>query len=324
MSLSSTLQQRIGNWARRRHGVDTSPVTITNRRIYILPTRLGLMYAVAVIAMGVGGMNYGNNLALMLSFLLAALGFVAMHHTHRNLAGLRIHALANEPVFAGQQLHIQLAIENPSLQLRLGLQAVINNSEDPAHSQSVMVNGDTPTTLQLPLTSQRRGWLQIDRLTISTRYPFGLFRGWTVLHLPIRCLVYPRPSERSNTPPPTQFDSRHTQDMHRGDEEFAGLRSFHPGDSPRRIAWKAYAREQGLMVKQYAGTSISTCMFDWDALAGLDTELRLSRLCRWVLDSHQQGIAYGLKLPGFNAAPALREAHRSRCLQALALFQGSA
>ena len=187
-----------------------------------------------------------------------------------------------------------------------------------------MVNGDTPTTLQLPLTSQRRGWLQIDRLTISTRYPFGLFRGWTVLHLPIRCLVYPRPSERSNTPPPTQFDSRHTQDMHRGDEEFAGLRSFHPGDSPRRIAWKAYAREQGLMVKQYAGTSISTCMFDWDALAGLDTELRLSRLCRWVLDSHQQGIAYGLKLPGFNAAPALREAHRSRCLQALALFQGSA
>ena len=112
--------------------------------------------------------------------------------------------------------------------------------------------------------------------------------------------------------------------MHRGDEEFAGLRSFHPGDSPRRIAWKAYAREQGLMVKQYAGTSISTCMFDWDVLAGLDAELRLSRLCRWVLDSHQQGIAYGLKLPGFNAAPALREAHRSRCLQALALFQGSA
>ena len=324
MSLSSTLQQRIGNWARRRHGVDTSPVTITNRRIYILPTRLGFMYAVAVIAMGVGGMNYGNNLALMLSFLLTALGFVAMHHTHRNLAGLRIHALANEPVFAGQQLQIQLAIENPSLQLRLGLQAVINNSEDPAHSQSVMVNGDTPTTLQLPLTSQRRGWLQIDRLTISTRYPFGLFRGWTALHLPIRCLVYPRPSERSNTPPPTQFDSRHTQDMHRGDEEFAGLRSFHPGDSPRRIAWKAYAREQGLMVKQYAGTSISTCMFDWDALAGLDTELRLSRLCRWVLDSQQQGIAYGLKLPGFTAAPALSEAHRSRCLQALALFQGSA
>ncbi len=324
MSLSSTLQQRIGNWARRRHGVDTSPVTITNRRIYILPTRLGFMYAVAVIAMGVGGMNYGNNLALMLSFLLTALGFVAMHHTHRNLAGLRIHALASEPVFAGQQLQIQLAIENPSLQLRLGLQAVINNSEDPAHSQSVMVNGDTQTTLQLPLTSQRRGWLQIDRLTISTRYPFGLFRGWTVLHLPIRCLVYPRPSERSNTPPPTQFDSRHTQDMHRGDEEFAGLRSFHPGDSPRRIAWKAYAREQGLMIKQYAGTSISTCMFDWDSLAGLDTELRLSRLCRWVLDSHQQGIAYGLKLPGFTAAPALSEAHRSRCLQALALFQGSA
>ena len=324
MSITATLHHRIGNWSRRRHGVDTSPVEITHRRIYILPTRLGLMYAVAVIAMGIGGMNYGNNLALMLSFLLAALGFVAMHHTHRNLAGLRIHEMSSEPVFAGQLAQLQLAIENLSPQLRLALQAEAQVRTEMQQSQAIQVAGDTQASLHLPLISQRRGWLNIDRLTISTRYPFGLFRGWTVLHLPLKCLIYPRPSERSSTPPPTQFDTRNTQDLQRGDEEFAGLRPFHPGDSPKRIAWKAYAREQGLMVKQYAGASISTCMLDWDALAGLDTETRLSRLCRWVIDMHQQGVAYGLKLPGFTAEPALNEAHRSRCLNALALFQGGA
>lgn len=324
MSLTSALHHRIGNWSKRRHGVDISPVEITNRRIYILPTRLGLMYALAVIAMGIGGMNYGNNLASMLPFLLAALGFVAMHHTHRNLAGLRIHSMTNEPVFAGQLAQIQLAVDNPSPQLRLALQAETHIGTTLHHAQPIQVASGTQSSLQLPIASQQRGWLSIDRLTVSTRYPFGLFRGWTVLHLPSKCLIYPKPSERSSTPPPTQFDTRNTQDLQRGDEEFAGLRSFHPGDSPKRIAWKAYAREQGLMVKQYAGASISTCMLDWDTLAGLDNETRLSRLCRWVIDSHQQGIAYGLKLPGFTAEPALNEAHRSRCLNALALFGGGA
>ncbi|MGD9842830.1 MAG: DUF58 domain-containing protein [Steroidobacteraceae bacterium] len=322
MSLTTTLHQRIGNWSRKRHGVDTSPVEITNRRIYILPTRLGLLYAVTVVAMGIGGMNYGNNLALLLVFMLAALGFVAMHHTHRNLAGLLIHSMANEPVFAGQLAHIHLTIENGSPQSRLALQAEAHLGKALYTSSCIAVAGDTQAALHLPLTTQRRGWLSIERLIISTRYPFGLFRGWTVLHMPLKCLIYPKPSERNSTPPPTQFDTRNTEDLQRGDEEFSGLRAFHAGDSPKRIAWKNYAREQGLMVKQYAGASISTCVLDWDTLAGLDNEARLSRLCRWLIDSHQQGIAYGLKLPNFMAAPALNEAHRNRCLQALALFHG--
>jgi uncharacterized protein (DUF58 family) len=322
MTFTERMNRWIANWSRRRHGLDQEPVEITNRRIYILPTRLGLMFAVAVIAMGIGGMNYGNNLALMLAFLLAALGFVAMHHTHRNLAGLHVHSVANEPVFAGQLVQIQLAVDNPSPQLRLALQTETRFNDALFQALPLQVAAGTQELTQIPIVSQRRGWLSIERLTISTRYPFGLFRGWTVLHLPLKCLVYPKPSERSSTPPPSEFDTRSSQDLQRGDEEFAGLRNFHPGDSPRRIAWKAYARGQGLMTKQYAGAAISTCMLEWESLAGLDVETRLSRLCRWVIDSHQQGIAYGLRLPGFTAEPALNEAHRARCLNALALFQG--
>jgi uncharacterized protein (DUF58 family) len=320
MSLISRINQRIGNFSKRRHGVDVSPLEITNRRIYILPTRLGLMFAASVIAMGLGGMNYGNNLALMLAFLLAALGFVAMHHCHRNLAGLRIHSVANEPVFVGQSAQLQLSIENPSAQIRFALQA----DAEQQLAVPIQVSSQSQSALNVSLPAMKRGWLQLERLSLSTRHPFGLFRGWTVLHLPLRCLIYPRPSERSNTPPPLQLDPRSTQDLQRGDEEFFGLRQFQAGDSPTRIAWKAYARERGLLVKQYAGSATTTCVLDWDALAGLDAETRLSRLCRWVMDCHQQGIAYGLKLPGFSAAPALNEAHRSRCLSALALFQGGA
>lgn len=320
MSVATRLYHRIGNWSRRRHGMDQSPVEIGNRRIYILPTRLGLAYATAVLAMGLGGMNYGNNLALMLAFLLTALGFVAMHHCHRNLAGLRIHGMAGQPAFAGQLAHLQLAIDNPSPQTRFAIQAEAERQQ----TVPMRIFGRSQTRLDVPMPSTRRGWLQVDRLTLYTRYPFGLFRGWTVLHLELKCLIYPRPSERSSAPPPLQFDARHAQDLRRGDDEFAGLRAFHPGDPPNRIAWKAYAREQGLLVRQYAGAAIATCVLDWEALPGIDTETRLSHLCRWVIDSHQQGIAYGLNLPGFIAAPQLSEAHRTRCLNALALFQGGA
>lgn len=316
MSLYHRIQTRIANWSKRRHGIDNEPFTISNRRIYILPTRLGLMYAAIVFAMALGGMNYGNNLALMLAFMLGAMGFVAMHHCHRNLAGLQIHSAANEPVFVGQLAHLQLAIENDSSQARFAILAEANQLS----STPVRVDSNSAAQISLPQLTARRGWLRVDRLSLSTRYPFGLFRAWTVLHLDLKCLVFPRPSEQRTPPPPTSLDTRNASDHRQGDDEYSSLREFHVGDSPHRIAWKAYARSEELLVKQYAGASTTAYVLDWDTLMGVDIENRLSQLCRWIIAAHQQGIAFGIKMPGLQTSPQLGEAHRQQCLQALALF----
>jgi uncharacterized protein (DUF58 family) len=316
MSLYQRIQDRIANWSRRRHGMDQEPFTIVNRRIYILPTRLGLMFASIVFAMALGGMNYGNNLALMLAFMLTGIGFVAMHHCHRNLAGLQIRGVANEPVFAGQLAHLQLAIENNSSQSRFAIVAEASNHE--SIPLTVDASGNGTLTLHQPSTT--RGWLSIKRLSISTRYPFGLFRAWTVLHLELNCLIYPKPSNHHSTPPPATLDSRSAIDLRRGDDEYSSLREFHAGDSPHRIAWKAYARSDELLVKQYAGAAATAYVLDWDTLQGMDTESRLSQLCRWIVDAHQNGIAYGIKIPGLQLPPQISETHRQQCLKALALF----
>jgi len=317
MSLYQRIQHRIANWSRRRHGKDVEPFTITNRRIYILPTRLGLMFAAIVFAMALGGMNYGNNLALILSFMLTGIGFVAMHHCHRNLAGLRVHSMANEAVFAGQLAHLRLAIENQSSQQRFAILA--EGNERTSAPISVSINGSAQLTL--PQFATKRGWLHLDRISLSTRYPFGLFRAWTVLHLDLRCLVYPKPSDQRTAPPPASFDTRNANDLRRGDEEYSSLREFNSGDSPHRIAWKAYARSEELLVKQYANTTETNFILDWDSLGGLDIETKLAQLCRWIIDAHQQGIAYGIKMPGLQTTPELGEAHRQQCLSALALFR---
>ena len=61
-------------------------------------------------------------------------------------------------------------------------------------------------------------------------------------------------------------------------------------------------------------------VLDWEALPGLDTEERLSQMCRWVLDAEREGQLYGLRLPGVVLPPGRGADHRHRCLKALALF----
>jgi uncharacterized protein (DUF58 family) len=106
-----------------------------------------------------------------------------------------------------------------------------------------------------------------------------------------------------------------------GREDFAGLRQYQPGDSPRHIAWKAVARDDVLLTKQFTGHAAGELWLTLDLQpAHLDLEAKLSRLTRWVLDAHTAGITYGLKLPGVVVRMGSGEAHRERCLEALALL----
>jgi len=314
--LITRLRRKTRAWARRRHGIDSDPIVLSGRRIYILPTALGTAFALMVFAMFLGAMNYANNLALGLTFTLGALGLTAMHYCHRNLAGLSIASAACEPVFAGEMARFRIALENTAPLARHEL--TIGN--DFGTAEPVRLDPAGRAVLQIASPAQHRGLLSLDHFAVSTLHPFGLFRAWVYLHMDLKCIVYPRPAPRGLVPPPLETDIGGAQDSARGDADFAGLRSFHPGDSPSRIAWKVYAREQGLQVKLYAGTAVTSHLFDWESLPALGTEARLSQLCRWIEDAHASGRAFGLKLPGVQIAPNIGPAHRQRCLTALALF----
>jgi uncharacterized protein (DUF58 family) len=312
----AALRKRTRNWARKRHGIDSDPLILSGRRIYIVPSSLGIAFSLMLFAMFLGAMNYANNLALGLTFMLGALALTAMHYCHRNLAGVHIRSAASEPVFAGQTARFRLALENDAKVARHEL--TIANEYGIA--TPVRVEPGARVVLELEMPAPKRGLAKLDSFEITTRYPFGMFRAWAYLTMDIGCVVYPKPSPRGVPPPPLETDTGGAQDTTRGDEDFAGLRAFHPGDSPRRIAWKAYAREQGLQVKLYAGTAVTSHSFDWDALTGLGTEARLSQLCRWVEDAYAAGRAFGLRLPGVEIAPNIGPGHRQRCLTALALY----
>ena len=317
MRLLHPLRARLDRMLRRRQGEDRGSVTLHRRRIYILPTRLGLVFAAMLLAMLLGSLNYGNNLGLALTFLLAGLGLVAMHACHRNLQGLSVAGAGTEPPYAGQAAGYRFSLANPSLLPRIDIEAGVRAGAP----RIVTVPAEDTARLVLELPTRRRGSLRLTRVEVATRYPFGLFRAWSVLHPDIDCLVYPARAAQVPAPPPTPGPSGH-QDAARGEDDFDGLKDYHPGDPPRRIAWKAHARGGELLVKEFAGAAAPARIFDLDAVPGRDLEQRLGVLARWIDDAHGRGEAFGLRLPGTEIPVEPGEAHRRRCLATLAGFGG--
>jgi uncharacterized protein (DUF58 family) len=302
---------------RRRQGADQLPVALARRRLYILPTRAGLAFSVLLFLMLLAGLNYANSLALFLTFLLTAFALVAMQQCHRNLLGTEVLSVIAPAVFAGGPGAVQLTLASPLGPARPRLEATLPQG---THISADVSSGGS-RRLELPLAAPVRGIVRLERLQLSSAYPFGLFRVWTWVHTPIELLVYPRP--RGARPMPTGAGQRTGVRAlaGAGADEWVGLRPFRDGDSPRQVDWKAYAREAPLLVKEYAQGASELRQFDYASLAPLDPEARLSQLARWVVDAEAHGERYGLTLPGARLPPDRGPEHRHRCLAALAVFE---
>ncbi|MCW8889677.1 MAG: DUF58 domain-containing protein [Sedimenticola sp.] len=174
--------------------------------------------------------------------------------------------------------------------------------------------------VKLYITSERRGRLPIPRIEVSSTYPLGLFHAWSYIELQGETLVYPAPGEKQPTADLPSYQPSQQGDKGVGADDFVGLRSYRDGDSPKQIDWKAHAREQGLHTKQFGGDRADSCWLEWDHYPHLDSEGRLSALCRGVLDAVEQQQAFGLRLPDVTLKPARGEQQRVKALRALALF----
>jgi len=313
------LKNRFQNWLFQLRGPQRGAIVLVQRRVFILPTRQGVIFAAVLLLMLVGSINYTLSLGFVLTFLLAGVGISSMLHTFRNLANLRVTAGRSEPVFAGDTARFTVYIENPGDAPRYS----IGLTRDKKAAAFSNVPAHQAVFLGIGIPAPRRGLLQPGRLTLFTRYPVGLYYAWAYLELDMRCVVYPRPDPPGSPLPPVEKSPGQGAERGQGQEDFFGLRQYHPGDSPRHIAWKAAARDQGLLTKQFSGRADSELWLSWELLpAHLGTEQRLSRLARWILDAHALGLSFGLKLPGRTLPIASGEAQRERCLEALALFDG--
>ena len=309
-------RQRINRWVASRVTRQPGPVAIPRHRIYIVPTRFGYGYAVLLLVMLLGAMNYSNSMAFALTFLLMGLGLLGMHHTHANLLHLRLRAGKVNNVFVGEEARFEVWVENPSNTARYTI-ALGWPDDPPAHWLDVPAQGSTSGFL--PLLAPKRGWLRAPRFAVATEFPLGLLHAWTWIELDMNTLAYPAPAAHGRTPPVAAGDSGVAATNRPGVDEFVGLRGYAAGDTPRTIHWKSFAKLGVPLVKHFGETISSERIFAWDALTGLDTEARLGQLCRWVLDAEAARQPYVLVLPSLTLGPAIGDVHQHACLRALAL-----
>lgn len=311
------IERWAADWAQRRQGQDAIGVTLRRRRIYILPTRFGVIFGTLVFAMLLGSLNYGVSLGFALTFLLAGLGLVAMHHCHNNLLGAHVRFSGARPVGAGERAQFRIAIGNEASAPRYEIE--ISQRSGSAGPVDLVAGETKILTLNVP--AQRRGWLRLGRFAVTTGHPGRLFRAWTWIHMDARCLVYPAPAPPGRPVPLTSGGGDARGRPSAGDADFAGLKTAVPGDAPQHIAWKAYARTDQLLLKQFSGGEQEPQMLEWQALSGEDTEARLAQLTRWCLDAAQESRSFGLSVPGATIDIGSGPQHLDQCLQTLALFE---
>ncbi len=310
--------RRLDRWIldrlRRRRGDTQLPQTLEYKHIYVMPTRFGFWFGVLLALLALGGLNFNNNMALLLGFLLASIAQMTTLLAYRDLVGLTIIDVRVKPVFAGQFARFKILLKNPDPRMRFAIQALSTES-----ISCTDIAGPGSATLAVKQKAPNRGLMTIQPFRLENRYPLGLFRAWSVFTPQVQCLVYPTAAFH---PPPLPRTGRGDYGAaQKGDgEHLHGLREYQPGDPIRRVAWRTSARHQKLYTREMETPREEACELNWYLMGGRDKEEKLSILAAWILKAERRQIPYSLEMPS-EALPAnLGEEHCHACLKILALI----
>lgn len=319
-ALAQSIQQVFSRWVFGRIPPAKS-ISFSNSNLFIFPSKAGFGYLILVILCWLVATNYENNVVFGLACLLTSLFVVAILHSFFNVSGLTVKYVRAEPAFAGENLLIELMLEQTQLRHRDSLKLSFINQD----VTTVSMGKQKSVRAYITTLAQYRGYFNPGRLVIESSYPLGLLRVWSKVDLDIHCLVYPKPVNNDKEILSSSGRGEGSLLIDGGSEDFVGLKDYQSGDSLKRIAWKQYAREQGLYTKHYADYQDERIWLDWEALPGLDREMRLSTLCGMLLNlstTYKEGkTQYGLRLPGLEITPNSGDAHKYRLLKELALFE---
>jgi uncharacterized protein (DUF58 family) len=279
----------------------------------------GLLFV--LFAMWYAASSQNNAAAYLLFFALASLFIVSIPHALLNIAALNATAESAKPTFAGDEVSFPVEIASECRKAHYAVCVEVPGSGGDEQSIDEIAPGKAARVL-IRFPARFRGQYEVKQLCLTSAFPFGFLRAARRVDCKQHYLVYPKPQgdPRLPTDRARASHSRPQAELGEGDD-FAGVRAYVPGESQRHIDWKAVARGQPLMTKQYTIEPTSTVYLDFASAPGNDTEARLAQLALWIIEAERARRSYGLRLPETDIAPSLGQVHFHRCLRALALFK---
>jgi len=299
----------------KRSGPFNGSVTLTRDRVYIVPTKMGVIFSLLLLTLLIGSINYEKSLGFVFTFLLVGLGNIALLSTWRNIAGLELKRLVTSPVFSGEPAIFNVQLINHQLlnrrSLAIGQHGIDHDMVDCAANSNQLI--------KFKVQSTKRGLLDAGKFRLYSEFPTGLFVTWTWIDLSMSCMVYPAPDKHVDRHVFEDSENGDNDSSGKGMENFSQLRKYRQGDNISRISWKAAAKNNELFSKEFIGSKPGTHWISWDDIHARDSEHRLSIMTALVMQAEKDQQQYGLKLPEKEIQPNNGNKHFHRCLTALAL-----
>jgi uncharacterized protein (DUF58 family) len=314
-------------------------------RLYILPTGHG--YAVLglnVIFILVAAAS-GNNAVYILGFAMFGVYLLGMLATHFNVRALDLELVDVNDGFAGEAAGVTIAFSNPSRKPRhlIGARFRQGNRFRPGFLRAWLPKAaaaplqavealkqelapNARTLVRIELVKDDRGVYQLPRLEVSSVYPLGLFRCWTVLQFTSTFFIYPR--RQGALVMATQEAGKGSGDFRGGQqdtqhEDFREHKRYETGESQHHVDWKAFARSGTMLTKRYETSAPRHFILDWNKISHLGTEQALSQLSLWIEELRGTDMSFEMRLPGVAVQAGRGWNHGQSCLRELAKFKVS-
>jgi len=305
---------------------------LSNRNIFIMPTRFGFAYLFFVLLLFLLGTNYQNNIILLLSYLLASLFITVMLHSFYNFSQLTLSSNATQTSFAKQVINFPITVTGRKAHYDINFQF-----STPLSKQKKVTLAECNTEgveVLLPWYAQQRGIYTLGRVKVFSEYSLGLFITWSQLDFSHQAVVFPQPKKlNANQQLLATIDNHdqssdaNRQSMADGDD-YTELKNYVLGESKARIAWKQLARGQGKLSKNYQTQQGGLRWLQLSKMPNIDIETKLQFLCFLILEYSKNNQKFGLilDLPSSSLSssavhkvePNSGYAHRENCLIALA------
>jgi uncharacterized protein (DUF58 family) len=287
----------------------------------VRPTLIFYALVFVLAAMWYAGASQANAANYLLLFATLSVFLVSIPHTLLNLNGLKVTVDSIKPAFAGQEIAVPVETVNESRKTRRSCVLEISGREGAPEIVDEIASGKG-ARVTLRFSAPARGEYQITQLRLTSTYPLGFLRVRRDIAARQSYFVYPKPAGDSKFPSHLADARTNGREMFVGEgDDFAGVRAYAPGESQRHIDWKAVARGQPLMTKQFTVEADDFLQLDFARIRMAHSEDRLSQLALWIVEAERIRRPYALRLPGLNIPPSSGEAHYHRCLQALAVFR---
>lgn len=315
MKLLEPLRKRFYDWVDSR--LPAKPeIQFRQKNIYILPTRYGWLMLAIILLILIAATNYQNNMGYMAAFILLSIGALSTFYTYRNLRQLNLRIIKPESVFAGEKAHLSFEVRNDTVQYR----ASVGFGENKKKASLIDIPEKSFRMFKEPFKPEKRGWFKFPRMVITSVFPFGIFQVWSWFKSPYEMLVFPKPIA-----PPLPLNDGYEgaeegNQSIKGSEDFFGVKEYQAGDPLKQVMWKAFARERGILTKEFEDKVGQQQLLSWQSVSHYDKELALSYLCYELIEADKKGIDFGLQMPHQTFELARGKKHLHTCLEALALF----